>query len=228
MGWRRRYRSSAPSVPHRVVELTDYYTLRHNKAHGAQVTVTLLCDGGKMHKVTFYDRGQITLHNHNLRAERALGELGQEQLPRCVQLIKAWKQGLSHYGVMFPDIYKRTGLITGFRQTVNAMHREVQIVQDADGFDIHHAVRLTALVNGKEQSTKIKIEKVFNHAMDWRDYHQYENYLTRAKIDTSKVKLSTRPIGVPKAFGAKHGPSKPLPFDLASLEMSTARWLKGG
>lgn len=258
MAWGRRRRSYL-SIPTQRIEFDAkaYYKLRNSGEKGESVTITLKCDGSKMHKVTFFERGDIHLHDHNLKAERALWQLANEdgqRLPRCVELTKLWKQGLTQFMTTEHDISKRMMRITGTRHFLERLHTEVKYREDADGFDVAHHKRLLAIIAGKEERVRDRILEVFKHPAEhsWETRNYPSDYTQKAQINTDKVKLTTKGIGAPSDFRGKHPPSKPtkpkvLPIlkvdalhmkgakpamhvemDLGKLEQNLVGWFKTG
>ena len=186
MAWgRRRYRSSPIVRSTRVVEAKDYWELKRLKSKGKATTLTLLCDGSKMHKITFWDRGPVQLHNHDLKAERVLGELGQEKLPRCTTILKQWKKGTSRVDYA---LHARIGDAVQFREAVRHLHSNLKAYYDADGLDLPHHERLKGILdawyNVKERSIS-----TLNTSGRTSWGYRGDEFVTSAKINVRKFGL---------------------------------------
>lgn len=203
---RRRYSWSIPDLIGSSLTSDAYYKMRNAGELGQAIEVTLKCDGYKMHKVTFYERGPVKLHHHNLRAERALGELGQENLPRCVVLLNAWKESNVAFKGAYPEIAQRMMRILSMRNKVAEFHTVAKHCVDVDGLDIKQPKRLLALINGKEHQVKEKIKRIFHYEDTWRDPINYD-YPAMAGIHQEKIKISIQGIGAPSDSTGKPRPS---------------------
>jgi hypothetical protein len=186
MAWgRRRYRSSPVVRSTRVIEAKDYWELKRLKSKGKPTTLTLLCDGSKMHKITFWDRGPVQLHNHNLKAERALGELGQEKLPRCTTILKQWKEGTHRVDYA---LHARIGDAIKFREAVRQLHSSNSVCFDADGLDMPHHTRLKAILDSWYNMKAKAIEELNKSGRSSWGYRG-EEFVATSKINVKKFGL---------------------------------------
>ena len=69
------------------------FLLKHQGSYGYERTIRCRCMG-KLHKITFRQRGPISLENHkNLEAERTLVRLGGD-VPVCIMLLQEWQASI--------------------------------------------------------------------------------------------------------------------------------------
>jgi hypothetical protein len=161
---------------------------------GEEVVLQVFCDGRKLHRISFFDRGPVKLHNHNLRAERAvlgLGELGQNKVnpPLCLQILKQWegKQYNKHKRPEFElDMQRRLYRALNFRSYVAGIHDDTKTKEDADGFDLNHGKRLSDMIDRWAEAKKQMLKGVL--ASDgWA--HWGRDFVRQAGIDVKKFKL---------------------------------------
>jgi hypothetical protein len=212
--WRRRSRFNTFRRSQRIVTAEEYWNLKRTKSKGQEVTITLRCDGAKMHKMTFYDRGSVVMHNHSLKAERALYELAHNEYtkPKCIRMLEHWKDRYYYASPPLPKLLD----VNAFRSTIQDLHRANQSCSDADGLDLDHHDRLQRMVSSWATNIYAKITKVYK--LNDSHNHSNDNYITNSHIDTSKLRLvlnRKQGIGAPIAPEAKRVQAR---FDLNKLE----------
>ena len=187
MAWGRRRRSySAPTLRSRDIHDADFWELKRLKSKGKPTVLKLLCDGGKIHKITFYDRGPVKLHNHHIKAERALGELGQDRMPRCMSVLACWKE---HPRTIDFALQRRMSDVIAFRNYVSFMRTRLKQCNDADGLDLDHAKRLLAILDAWKTAKRESVCKMFPADRNHWSYRGDGNpeYIDKAKIDVNKL-----------------------------------------
>ena len=198
-----------------------YYKAKHEGSWGQATELKVMCDGKKLHKIVFHDHGPIQLCNHNLRAERALKELGQEYDPVCVQVLKAYKQYGFRYA--YPQYSRRIAQTVINREYLEAVHREAKQRVDADGFDIKHSYRLVSMVRAKADDLETKIQIKLN---DKERMYGNGGNPDRWCSDINKIKLTTQGIRAPSVARPITIPNKAklLPtIDLSGITERLAR-----
>lgn len=164
--------------------------MRNKRELGPSTTLTILCDGGKMHKLTFYARGPVKLHNHSLRSERALSQLSNNEdhrVPRCLRILATWRQQHYTQGLDGP-VYNRLSDALGYRSLIHHIHAHSQACVDADGLDITHEDRLKSIAEDIYYNLTDTISERFKHSPN--RYHK--PWTKTVGIDITKLRLSIR------------------------------------
>jgi hypothetical protein len=163
----RRYYNQIISARPRF-DIIEYFALKRTKSCGTERTLRFLCDGGKYHKITFRERGRITLHDHVLKCERALMELSDEaKMPRCIRILDAWKKAANHsYGLHLDWARITNGRgedvnpFLGFRQHVHDWKRANKTFEDVDNLDIHITKRMENILRAWAKQLLDRIHKI--------------------------------------------------------------------
>jgi hypothetical protein len=194
LAWRNRRRFVPRTTrldPQATLSQQEYYSMRNKGELGPETTLKILCDGGKMHKLTFYARGPVKLHNHNARAEHALRELSNtdQALPRCLRILSAWRAERNSYDLDLA-VYNRLSSARSYRHIIKTIHSQAKNCVDADGLDTEHAERLKSMIEDIASHLRDCIVTNLEHRRPSQRYQK--DWCASVGIDITKLRLGIR------------------------------------